>query len=64
MMKKIFTGDLISYQNQRNVDEQISKGIPATFSLCIGAAMIWMFFGDPLRLPLGDQGGQAHSTGC
>ena len=22
-----------------------SKGIPATFSLCIGAAVIWMFFG-------------------
>jgi peptide/nickel transport system permease protein len=44
-MKKIFTGDLISYDSQLNVDEQIVKGIPATFSLCIGAAAIWMFFG-------------------
>jgi peptide/nickel transport system permease protein len=44
-MKKIFSGDLISYGNQLNVDEQIVKGIPATFSLCIGAAVLWMFFG-------------------
>ncbi|MBW8059717.1 MAG: ABC transporter permease [Solirubrobacterales bacterium] len=45
MMKLIFTGELISYSSQLNVDEQIWKGIPATFSLCIGAAAIWMFFG-------------------
>src|SRR5215208_1049592 len=41
-MKKVFTGDLESYQNSRDVDEQILKGIPVTFSLCIGAAIIWM----------------------
>ncbi len=45
MMKKIFSGDLISYFGQENVDERIVEGIPATFSLCIGAAVIWMFFG-------------------
>ena len=45
MMKKVFTGDLVSYNTRLNVDEQIVKGIPATFSLCIGAAVIWMFFG-------------------
>jgi peptide/nickel transport system permease protein len=45
MMKKIFTGDLISYSSRLNVDQQIAKGIPATFSLCIGAAIIWMAFG-------------------
>jgi peptide/nickel transport system permease protein len=45
MMKKVFSGDLISYESQLNVDEQIVKGIPATFSLCIGAAVIWMAFG-------------------
>jgi peptide/nickel transport system permease protein len=45
MMKKIFTGDLVSYSSRLNVDEQIRKGIPATFSLCIGAAVIWMAFG-------------------
>jgi peptide/nickel transport system permease protein len=45
MMKKVFTGDLISYNTQLDVDEQIVKGIPATFSLAIGAAVIWMLFG-------------------
>jgi peptide/nickel transport system permease protein len=45
MMKKIFSGDLISYQGRENVDERILEGVPATFSLCIGAAVIWMFFG-------------------
>ncbi len=44
-MEKIFTGDLISYNSQLDVDEQIVKGIPATFSLCIGAAVLWMIFG-------------------
>jgi peptide/nickel transport system permease protein len=45
MMKKIFSGDLESYFGRENVDERIVEGIPATFSLCIGAAVIWMFFG-------------------
>jgi peptide/nickel transport system permease protein len=45
MMKKILSGDLISYSERLNVDDRIIEGIPATFSLCIGAAVIWMFFG-------------------
>jgi peptide/nickel transport system permease protein len=45
MMRKIFSGDLISYSGRENVNERIAEGIPATFSLCIGAAAIWMFFG-------------------
>jgi peptide/nickel transport system permease protein len=45
MMKKIFSGDVISYEGRENVDERIVEGIPATISLCIGAAVIWMFFG-------------------
>jgi peptide/nickel transport system permease protein len=45
MMKKVFSGDLISYFGRENVDERIIEGIPATFSLCFGAAAIWMFFG-------------------
>jgi peptide/nickel transport system permease protein len=44
-MKKIFTGELISYSERLNVNEQIIDGIPASFSLCIGAAVIWLFFG-------------------
>jgi peptide/nickel transport system permease protein len=45
MMEKVFTGDLVSYSSQLDVDEQILEGIPATFSLCIGAAILWMSFG-------------------
>ena len=44
MMRKIFTGDLISYQNQENVIDRIKRGIPITLSLSIGAAVIWMAF--------------------
>jgi peptide/nickel transport system permease protein len=44
MMRKVFSGDLISYEGRENVDERILEGIPATFSLCVGAAVIWMFF--------------------
>ncbi|MEW5812074.1 MAG: ABC transporter permease [Actinomycetota bacterium] len=42
MMKEIFTGQLTSYASNRNVGEQIWAGLPATFSLCVGAAIIWM----------------------
>jgi peptide/nickel transport system permease protein len=45
MMRKVFSGDLISYEGRENVDQRILEGIPATFSLCIGAAVIWMSFG-------------------
>jgi len=45
MMEKIFTGELISYGDQLNVVDRIVEGLPATFSLGIGAAVIWMFFG-------------------
>ena len=41
-MKQIFTGQLMSYAKDRNVVQQIWDGVPATFSLCIGAAVIWM----------------------
>src|SRR4051794_35432496 len=45
MMQKAFSGDLISYTNQTNVVQQIKDGIPATFSLAIGAGIIWFFCG-------------------
>jgi peptide/nickel transport system permease protein len=45
MMKALFTGSLKSYSSQLNVVDQIKAGIPATFSLCIGAGIIWLFFG-------------------
>jgi peptide/nickel transport system permease protein len=42
MMKQILTGELTSYASSQNVTEQIWKGLPATLSLCIGAAVLWM----------------------
>jgi peptide/nickel transport system permease protein len=45
MMKSLFTGSLKSYASQLNVVDQIKQGIPATFSLCIGAGIIWLGFG-------------------
>lgn len=44
-MRKVFTGDLISYTNRLDVDEEILRGLPATLSLAIGAAVIWMVLG-------------------
>jgi peptide/nickel transport system permease protein len=45
MLKKMFSGDLVSYTSQQNVVSQIVQGMPATFSLTIGAGIIWLFFG-------------------
>jgi peptide/nickel transport system permease protein len=45
MLRKTFTGDLISYTTQQDVLDEIKRGLPATFSLAIGAAIIWLFFG-------------------
>jgi peptide/nickel transport system permease protein len=44
-MEKAFSGELTSYAPRIPVDEQIVEGIPATLSLCAGAALLWMVFG-------------------
>ena len=45
LMQKTFSGDLVSYDSQLNVRDQIEQGLPATLSLSIGAGMIWLFWG-------------------
>ena len=45
MMKKAFTGKLVSYTSQLDVVDQIKQGLPATLSLSVGAGIIWLFFG-------------------
>lgn len=45
MIDKMFSGQLVSYTSQQNVVSQIWQGMPATFSLTIGAGIIWLFFG-------------------
>ena len=49
-MRKVFTGDLISYSSRLNVVDELKKDIPRTFSLAIGAAIIWMLFAVALGL--------------
>ena len=44
-MKLVFTGKIESYNAHINVDKRILEGVPATASLCIGAAIIWLSFG-------------------
>ena len=43
-MEKVLTGNLESYFTRLDVGEEIRKGLPRTFSLAIGAAVMWMFF--------------------
>jgi peptide/nickel transport system permease protein len=45
LMKRMFTNQLVSYTSQQPVLSQIAQGLPATFSLSIGAGIIWLFFG-------------------
>jgi peptide/nickel transport system permease protein len=45
MIEQLVTGNLISYTDQLSVTDQIWQGMPVTFSLSIGAAVIWLFFG-------------------
>jgi len=42
LMKQVFTGSVVSYSNDVNVLDQIRAGLPATFSLAVGAALLWM----------------------
>jgi peptide/nickel transport system permease protein len=45
MMKLTFSGELVSYSSELSVDRQIWEGLPATLSLCVGAAAIWLLLG-------------------
>jgi peptide/nickel transport system permease protein len=49
-MKQVFSGNLVSYSDQTNVWHQIKIGLPRTFALGIGAAIIWMVLGIALGL--------------
>ena len=49
-MGRIFTGDVVSYSTGQDVIDEIRKGVPRTFSLAIGAALLWMVFAVALGL--------------
>jgi peptide/nickel transport system permease protein len=57
-MQKVFTGDLVSYANQVDVDKEILQDIPRTFSLAIGAAVMWMAFAVAIGLYTAVKAGQ------
>ena len=44
-MKKILSGEVISYAQQVNVLHEIEQDLPATLSLAIGAGIIWLALG-------------------
>ena len=45
IMQQIFNGSIQSYAQHVTVFSQIKRGFPATFSLAIGAAIIWLAVG-------------------
>jgi peptide/nickel transport system permease protein len=44
-MRKVVTGDLVSYSTQQNVLTEIAAGLPATLSLAAGAGVLMVVFG-------------------
>jgi peptide/nickel transport system permease protein len=44
-MHQIFNGSILSYGQHVTVFSQIKRGLPATLSLAIGAAIIWLVIG-------------------
>jgi peptide/nickel transport system permease protein len=49
-MEQVLGGSAISYFTQLNVREEIVRGLPATLSLAVGAAILWMVIGVSLGL--------------
>jgi peptide/nickel transport system permease protein len=45
MMGKLFSGELTTYTPEVPVVDTILEGLPATFSLAIGGAVLWLVFG-------------------
>jgi peptide/nickel transport system permease protein len=44
-MQKIATGDVVSYTQTVNVEDEIGRDLPVTMSLAIGAGIIWLSLG-------------------
>jgi peptide/nickel transport system permease protein len=49
-MKNVLTGNVISYTQQVNVDQQLAQDLPPTVSLALGAGTIWLVLGVVLGL--------------
>jgi peptide/nickel transport system permease protein len=49
-MRNIFTGKVVSYTQQVNVDSELVHDLPPTISLAVGAGIIWLGLGVVLGL--------------
>src|SRR3712207_496425 len=50
MISKLFSGDLVSYDQREDVVVRIVEGAPRTFALAIGAALLWFVAGVAIGL--------------
>ena len=62
MMKEVFTGSIQSYSQHLSVMSQIKRGLPATVSLAVGAAVIWLAVSVVLGLVAALRAGRATDT--
>jgi peptide/nickel transport system permease protein len=62
-MKQVFDGSIQSYTQHVTVFSQIKRGLPATLSLAIGAAVIWMIIGIVLGVIGALRAGKATDVG-
>jgi peptide/nickel transport system permease protein len=44
-MKKVLTGQVVSYTQSVNVEQEVVRDLPVTLSLAIGAGLIWLALG-------------------
>jgi peptide/nickel transport system permease protein len=49
-MKNVFTGNVVSFTQQVDVEQEIWQDLPPTLSLAIGAGVIWLVLGVALGL--------------
>ncbi|HET9691454.1 MAG TPA: ABC transporter permease [Acidimicrobiales bacterium] len=61
-MKEVFTGSIQSYTQHVTVMSQIKRGLPATVSLAVGAAVIWLLVSVVLGLVAALRAGRALDT--
>lgn len=62
-MKQIFTGQIQSYTQHVTVFSQLQRGFPATLSLAIGGAILWLIVGITFGLIGALRAGKASDVG-